>query len=113
VHDAAVFNTCVDTARNVGEGVHCLGTLLTELPEAMVERSVRITSELPPPHQPAEEPQMLSKDFVYCLEISETRDAAEYCLAHFLGRLPDEQVLRAPALILLSLLHSTPISLAP
>jgi len=79
----------------------------------MVERSVRITSELPPPHQPAEEPQMLSKDFVYCLEISETRDAAEYCLAHFLGRLPDEQVLRAPALILLSLLHSTPISLAP
>jgi hypothetical protein len=92
VHDAAVFNTCVDTAGNVGEGVLCLGSLLTELPEAMVERSVRITSELPPPNQPAEEPQMLSKDFVYCLEIAETRDAATYCLAHFLGRLPDEQV---------------------
>mmetsp|Transcript_93879 Transcript_93879/g.137097 ORF Transcript_93879/g.137097 Transcript_93879/m.137097 type:complete len:372 (+) Transcript_93879:25-1140(+) len=92
VHDAAVFNTCVDTAGNVGEGVSCLGSLLTELPEALVERSVRITSELPPPHQPAEEPQMLSKDFVYCLQIAEKRDAAQYCLAHFLGRLPDEQV---------------------
>jgi hypothetical protein len=92
VHDAAVFNTCVDTAGNVEEGVLCLGSLLTQLPEAMVERSVRITSELPPPNQPAEEPQMLSKDFVYCLEIAETRDAATYCLAHFLGRLPDEQV---------------------
>lgn len=95
VHDAAVFNTCVDTAGNVEEGVLCLGSLLTELPEAMVERSVRVTSELPPPHQPAEEPQMLSKDFVYCLEIAETRDAATYCLAHFLGRLPDEQVVLA------------------
>lgn len=92
VHDATVFNTCVDTARNVGEGVKCLGTLLSALPHALVERSVRITSELPAPHQPAEEPQMLSKDFVYCLEIAETRDAATYCLAHFLGRLPDEQV---------------------
>jgi len=92
VHDAAVFNSCVDTAGNVQEGVSCLGSLLTQLPEALVERSVRITSELPPPHSPAEEPQMLSKNFVYCLEIAEQRDAAEYCLAHFLGRLPDEQV---------------------
>ena len=88
VHEAAVFNACVDTAANIEEGVGCLGTFFTELPEAMVERSVRIQTEVPAPHSPAEEPQMLAKDFVYCLEIAESRDAATYCLAHFLGRLP-------------------------
>ena len=112
VHDAAVFNTCVDTAGNVGEGVSCLGSLLTELPEALVERSVRITSELPPPHQPAEEPQMLSKDFVYCLQIAEKRDAAQYCLAHFLGRLPDEQVFSLALALALALSFSLSLFLS-
>ena len=92
VHDSTVFNSCVDEAGNVQEGVTCLGSLLAELPEAMVERAVRITSELPPPHQPAEEPQMLAKDYVYCTQMATRRDAAVYCLAHFLGRLPEAQV---------------------
>ena len=92
VHDSTVFNSCVDEAGNVQEGVTCLGSLLAELPEAMVERAVRITSELPPPHQPAEEPQMLAKDYVYCTQMATRRDAAVFCLAHFLGRLPEAQV---------------------
>jgi hypothetical protein len=92
VHDSSVFNSCVESAGTVGEGVVCLGAFMAALPDAMVERSVRIDSELPAPHQAAEEPEMLSKDLVYCLQLAEKRDAAQYCLAHFLGGLPDEQV---------------------
>mmetsp|Transcript_39267 Transcript_39267/g.61202 ORF Transcript_39267/g.61202 Transcript_39267/m.61202 type:complete len:244 (-) Transcript_39267:1128-1859(-) len=93
--DTEEFDECAEKAEDVDEGVQCLSKYLSEMSEALVERSVYVALDLPLPTSPAEEPKELSKQLLECMKKAEGRDAAQYCLSDFLTHIPMEQLHKA------------------
>ncbi|KAJ1480188.1 hypothetical protein T484DRAFT_1957219, partial [Baffinella frigidus] len=91
VNDAATFETCATEATDEDQGSKCIGELLAQLPEAMVERAVRVAMELPAPGGSPTEPKAVAGKLHECLEVADGRDAASFCLVDFLLSIPQGQ----------------------
>ena len=92
VMDAARFQICAEGAKDVDTGTICIGQLLAELPEALVERAVRVAMELPAPVEVPSVPEAVAGKLHQCLEVASGRDTASYCLVTFLSEIPEGQM---------------------
>jgi len=105
--DAESFLSCVQSSETVDEGIVCLGTLLSDLPQALVERSTRLLTSLPPRTVNTDPSEMQTPNFVKCLKLASSGDSAIYCLSNYLIHLPQDQVERAYIFYKTQRLHPT------